>query len=242
MRCVEHHGRGNADVGQVVWTCMEDTRHAYIKRYLQDVFGAQDDHLAGLMQEAVAAGLPDIAVSPDVGHALQVLTRLTGVRLAVEVGTLAGYSAIWLARGLLPGGKVITIEKEPHHAAFAATQCERAGVGDRVDVRIGEGLPMLASLAASLPPESVDLLFFDAIKREYADYWRTARGLLRPGGVLIADNVLGAGWWIDQEGHPDRDAVDAFSRSIAADPELEVMAVPLREGLLVARRRAPGDG
>jgi caffeoyl-CoA O-methyltransferase len=212
-------------------------RHDYTTRYIRDVFGKQDEHLAGLMAEAVREGLPDIAVSADVGHLLQLLASTTKGRLAIEVGTLAGYSTIWLARGM-PQGRVVTIELVDKHARFAERQFERAGVADRVEVRRGAGLDVLAQLAAELAPGSVDLLFFDAIKREYADYWRVARSLLAPGGLLVCDNVLGAGWWIDEEGEPNRDAVDAFNRQMAADPALDVACVPLREGLLVARLRA----
>lgn len=212
-------------------------RHRYTTDYVREVFGAQDDHLAGLMDHARAAGLPDIAVSPDVGHLLLLLTSMTTARCVVELGTLGGYSTIWLARGLQPGGRVITVELVEKHAQFAEEQFRRAGVADRVTVRRGEALAVLPELAHELGQDSVDVFFFDAIKSEYLDYWRHARPLLKRSGLLIADNVLGASWWIDQEGHPDRDAVDRFNRAVAADPELEVACVPLREGVLVARKR-----
>jgi predicted O-methyltransferase YrrM len=212
-------------------------RFAYTTRYLRDVFGHEDAHLEGLMTDAVRQGLPDIAVSPDVGRLLLLMTKLTRGRLAVEVGTLGGYSGIWLARGLQDDGHLITIESEEKHARFAATQFEKAGVAHKVSVRQGKGLDVLADLARTLAPGTVDVLFFDAIKREYADYWRVAKDLLAPGGLLIADNVLGAGFWIDQEGHPDRDAIDAFNRSITADESLDATCVPLREGVLIARKR-----
>src|SRR5690349_7828724 len=93
-------------------------RFEYTKQYTRDVFGKQDAHLAGLMDDAVKAGLPDIAVSSDVGHLLQLLVSMTEGKRVVELGTLAGYSTIWLARGLKPGGKVITVELKPEHADF----------------------------------------------------------------------------------------------------------------------------
>lgn len=213
-------------------------RWEYLCEYSQDVFGKQDDHLAGLMTEAVAEGLPDIAVSPDVGRLLMVLTSMTRARLALEVGTLAGYSAIWIARGLASGGRLVTIEKEPKHAAFAARQFERAGVADRVQPMIGSGLEVLPELAARLGPGSIDVVFLDAIKAEYPDYWEIARPLVAPGGLVLADNVFGSTWWIGEEDDATRNAVDRFNRTVADDPEFEAVAVPMRAGVLIGRRRA----
>ena len=212
-------------------------RFEYTNQYTRDVFGAQDAHLANLMADAVAAGLPDIAVSADVGRLLTLLVKLTDAKLVIELGTLGGYSTIWLARALAPGGKVITVESEEKHARFAEAQFAKAGVSDRVEVVRGKALDVLPGIVQRVGAESVDVLFYDAIKREYPDYWRLTRPTLKKGGLLVADNVLGASWWIDQVGHPDRDAVDAFNRSIAADETLDAACIPLREGLLVARRR-----
>lgn len=212
-------------------------RFEYTQQYVRDVFGQQDAHLKNLMKDAIAAGLPDIAVSADVGRLLMLLARIADARLIIELGTLGGYSTIWLARGLAPGGKVITVECDDKHARFAEEQFRIAGVADRVEVVRGKALDVLPDLARQVGAGAVDLVFFDAIKREYSDYWHIARPLLRQGGLLVADNVLGASWWIDEVGHPDRDAIDAFNRSVAADPGLDAACVPLREGLLVARKR-----
>lgn len=212
-------------------------RFEYTQQYVRDVFGQQDAHLKNLMKDAIAAGLPDIAVSADVGRLLMLLARIADARLIIELGTLGGYSTIWLARGLAPGGKVITVECDDKHARFAEEQFRIAGVADRVEVVRGKALDVLPDLARQVGAGAVDLVFFDAIKSEYPDYWHIARPLLRQGGLLVADNVLGASWWIDEVGHPDRDAIDAFNRSVAADPGLDAACVPLREGLLVARKR-----
>ncbi len=219
---------------------MTSKRWAYTTGYVQEVFGRQDEHLAGMMAEAVAAGMPDIAVSADVGRLLMVLTSTTRGRLALELGTLAGYSAIWIARGLAPGGRLITIEVEPAHAKFARRQIERAGVGERVEVREGAALRLLPGLAAELGPACLDVTFIDAEKSEYPEYWRLLRPLVAPGGLLMADNVLGSSsWWIDDEDHPARRAADRLNRAVAADREFEATIVPLRAGVLVARRK-PG--
>ncbi|MGI9014098.1 MAG: O-methyltransferase [Phycisphaerales bacterium] len=206
-------------------------------QYLRDVFGTQDEQCATMMQRAVAAGLPDIAISADVGCLLMLLASTTAPRCIIEVGTLAGYSGIWLAKSLQPGGRLFTIEKEPAHAAFAQREFENAGVSDRVEIRIGAALDVLPGLADELGPQSVDVAFLDAIKPEYFEYWKILRPLIVPGGLLLADNVLGSGdWWITDARHPTRMAVDVFNRTIAADESFTASAVPIREGVLIARR------
>jgi caffeoyl-CoA O-methyltransferase len=218
------------------WTATRD--------YLLDVFGAQDEQLRTLTPRAVAAGLPDIAVSADVGRLLLLLTSMTGggrgARLALEVGTLAGYSGIWIARGLAPGGRLITIESVPKHAEFAEREFASAGLAEAVEVRRGTALGLLPALAREIGPGTLDVVFIDAVKREYPEYFQAVRPLIAPGGLLIADNVLGSHvWWIDEPAgrNPDRDGADQFNRLVAADPDFEAAAVPLREGVLVARRR-----
>jgi predicted O-methyltransferase YrrM len=211
--------------------------------YLIDVFGAQDEQLATLTPRAIAAGLPDIAVSPDVGRLLMLLAGMTGggrgARVAIEVGTLAGYSAIWIARGLAPGGRLITIEFEPAHADFARIEFDAAGLSAAVEIRRGAGMNVLPTLATELRPGSVDFVFLDATKREYPDYFSVIRPLIAVGGLLVADNVLGSNtWWIDlpQGRSADRDGADRLNRIVAADPDFETVAVPIREGVLIARR------
>lgn len=216
---------------------MTPERWQYTRDYLRRTFGAQDAHLDGLMDEATRAGLPDIAVSPEVARLLKMLTQTTPGRLAIELGTLAGYSAIWIARGLKPGGKLYTVELDDKHADFAQDQLAKAGVDDRVELIRGAGIEVLEDLAQRLAPGSVDVVFFDAIKTEYPAYFERARPLIAVGGWLIADNVLGAGsWWIDDEENASRAAVDELNRTLAADDDFEATCVPLREGLLLAQR------
>lgn len=212
-------------------------RSEYIEQYLREVFGAQDDHLASIMTEAVAQGLPDIAVEPEVGRLLMILTGLTRGRLAIEVGTLAGYSGIWITRGLSKGGRLITIESEPRHADFAQQQFRKAGVADRIELRRGFALDVLPALARDCPSGSVDLVFLDAVKTEYPEYWRLVRPLISRGGLIIADNILGAGdWWIGSDRHPSREAANQFNRMLARDAEFCVTGVPTAHGLLIGRR------
>lgn len=211
-------------------------------RYLREVFGREDTQLATYRSRAAAAGLPDIAISADVGRLLMLLTSMTnggrGASVAVEVGTLGGYSGIWIARGLGPGGRLYTIEPDAKHAAFARAEFAQAGLKDRV-TQIGEGAPSaLETLARRLGSESADVVFLDALKKDYPAYLAIARPMLKRGGLLLADNALGASWWIDDPPgqSPERDAVDAFNRQVAADAGFEACCVPIREGVLVARR------
>jgi predicted O-methyltransferase YrrM len=221
---------------------MTEDRWQATSSYLQEVFGREDEQLRTLMARAVAAGIPDIAVSAEVGRLLKLLAQLAapdGAKLAIEVGTLAGYSAIWLARGLAVGGRLITIEIEPKHAAFAAAEFARAGVKDRIEQRMGPGLEVLPKLARELGPASVDLVFIDAVKTEYGGYVDAALPMLKVGGLLVVDNVLGAGsWWVtDANGSSgDRDAIDAFNHRVAGDARFESVALPVRQGVLIARR------
>lgn len=211
---------------------MTPERWSYIGDYAANVFGEYDDHLAGLMGRAVEAGLPPIAVSADVGRLLKILAAMTEGKLAIELGTLAGYSAIWIARGLVDDGRLITIEQEERHADFAQAEFEGAGVADKVEVVRGEALDMLPRIAEEVGDESVDFVFIDARKSEYVDYFRLLKPLMRPGGLLVADNVYATGaGWID-EGH----GTDEFNRLVAADPEFDAVATPMREGVLIARR------
>ncbi len=211
---------------------MTPERWDWLGRYAREVFDDTDDQLATLMERAVAVGLPDIAVSADVGRLLQILAGSTRGRIALELGTLGGYSGIWIARGLASDGRLITVEYEPHHAEFAAAEFTRAGIADNVEVRLGAALEVLPNLAEELGPESVDFVFIDAVKSEYPDYFRLVKPLMAPGSLLVADNVYGTGaGWID-EGY----GTDEFNRLVAGDPDFLATATPMREGLLVAKR------
>lgn len=206
--------------------------------YLSAVFGDPDEQTRTLMQRAVAAGLPDIAVDASVGRLLTLLAKTISAKTIVEVGTLAGYSGIWLARGLSEGGRLYTIEYETKHANFARAEFTTAGLADRAEVIEGAGLDVLPTLAERLGPGSVDVLFLDAVKTEYPDYLEAALPMLRPGALLLADNALGGGgWWIDEPaGTSDSlDAVNALNKQIARDPRFDAACVPIREGVLIAR-------
>lgn len=211
---------------------MTPDRWTFTGEYAEEVFGYQDEHLAGLMDRAVEAGLPPIAVSADVGRLLHILVSMTEGQLAVELGTLGGYSGIWIARGLADDGHLVTIEFDDRHADFAAGEFETAGVADKVELLRGAALDVLPGLASRFGPASVDFAFVDAIKSEYVAYFRLLKPMLKQGSLLVADNVYGTGaGWID-EGH----GTDEFNRVVASDPDFDAVATPMRQGLLIARK------
>lgn len=217
--------------------------------YLQTVFGTpEEDHIAQVLahqpQRAAQAGLPPIAISADVGRLLSVFTILATRTSAstgrvVEVGTLGGYSGLWIARALPEDGKLTTFELNQKHADFARREFDRAGLGDRVQIIVGPALQRLPQLAADLGPDSLDMVFLDAHKPEYPDYAKALKPVLRRGGLLTADNALGsAAHWITQSASADTDSpADRFNRLMAADPDFETGCILNREGLLVAVRR-----
>ncbi len=204
--------------------------------YISEVFGRAPAELASITPRAIAAGIPDISITPEVGRLLQILASLSGGRRILEIGTLAGNSACWLARGLAHGGTLDTIELDAKHAAFARDTFARMNLADRVQLHEGHARDIIPRLMAHHGRGSFDMLFIDAEKTEYADYWRLARPLLRIGGILAVDNALSSGWQItDAPGsNINRDAVDAFNRAIAGDPSLVSTIIPLRAGVLVA--------
>lgn len=211
---------------------MTDERWKWFSDYASELFGDRDDRMASLMQRAEESGLPPIAVSADVGRLLAMLAGSTAGRIAVEVGTLGGYSAMWIARGMPEGGKVITIEYEDLHADFAEAEFAAAGLSDKIEVIRGAGLDVIASLSGRIGLGGVDFAFIDAVKTEYTGYFRELKPLIAVGGIVVADNVYGTGMgWID-EGH----GTDEFNRHVAADPDFESTITPMRSGLLIAKR------
>ena len=203
--------------------------------YLAEVFGPEDGALVGLRDRAKAAGLPPIAISADVGRLLEILAATTRGRIGLEVGTLGGYSALWIARGLRQGGVLHTIERSDRHADFAEAEFARSDLGDRIRLHRGAALDVLPDLVASLPG-AIDVAFLDAVKSEYGAYFDLISGAIAEGGLLIADNVLGTSdAWID-DGSAWAATIDAFNRRVAADPRFRTVALSQREGVLVARR------
>lgn len=173
----------------------------YVEQRLLD----EDPALEQALRDADEAGLPKIAVTPSQGKQLQLLARSIGARRILEIGTLGGYSAIWLARALAPGGRLITLEVDPRCAAVAAASIARAGLSDTVEIRLGPALDTLKALAAE-DPEPFDFVFIDADKRHTPDYFQSAIELARAGAWIVADNVIRFGALVD----PDDESPDVL--------------------------------
>lgn len=175
---------------------MAKDQWAAVDRYISDLFVGQDAALDAALADSAAAGLPDIQVSAPAGKLLHLLARAVGARSVLEVGTLGGYSTIWLARAIAPGGRLITLEVNATHAAVARANVARAGVADIVDVRLGRALDSLPQLVAE-GAGPFDLAFIDADKPNIAEYFTWALRLTRPGSVIVVDNVVRNGAVID---------------------------------------------
>jgi caffeoyl-CoA O-methyltransferase len=199
--------------------------------YVARVHAPHDSALEHAFTAPARMGLPAIQVGPSEGRALFVLLRLAGATRAVEVGTLAGYSSIWLARALGPGGRLWTIESEPAHAAVARENLARAGVADRVEVRVGVAKSILPDLVAHGP---FDAVFLDADKAGYVDYGRWATANLRPGGLLLADNAYFFGRLLadDEDAH----RVRTFHEETREHYDSVCLGTP--DGLLVGIRKS----
>jgi predicted O-methyltransferase YrrM len=196
-----------------------------VDAYLADKLLGDDPVLAAALAANRAGGLPAIDVSPVQGKLLHILARSAGARRILEVGTLGGYSTIWLARALPPEGRLVTLEIDPHHADVARANVDRAGIGDRVDIRVGPALGSLAALAGE-DGAPFDLVFIDADKQNNADYVQAAIGLSRPGALIIVDNVVRDGRVLDA--HSDDAMVRGTRRlfdMLADEPRLDATAI-----------------
>jgi predicted O-methyltransferase YrrM len=200
-------------------------------RYVAAHTRGDDEFLRQLKQAAVEAGLPAIWVAPEQASFMQVLLKLGRAREVVEVGTLAGYSAIVMARALPAGGRVRTIEIEPRHADFAERWVARSDVAGRIEVHRGAAMEVLPGFAS----DSADAAFLDADKQRYPDYLRECLRIVRAGGLILVDNAFAFGELLAE---PPRDgdvvALRAFNRQMSTVPRLHGIIVPLGDGLWVA--------
>lgn len=200
-------------MSQKTWTAVD--------QYLNDRIVRPDAALTAALEASQAAGLPQIAVSAPQGKLLNLLARSMGARRILEIGTLGGYSAIWLARSLPPGGRLISLEYSPQHAEVARGNLARAGLAEVAEVRVGAGLELMPSLTGPF-----DFFFIDADKEGYPDYFRACHALSRPGSVMVFDNVVRSGKVIDAE---SRDPMVRGARElyevIAAEPRVSATSI-----------------
>ena len=182
-----------------------------------------DDVLAATLVNNAEQGLPPIDVSAAQGKMLFLLAQISGAKRILEIGTLGGYSTIWLARALPDDGRLVTLELEPHHAAVARENLERAGVSDKVDIRVGPAAGSLAAMAGNAP---FDFVFIDADKQSNAHYVAEAIRLGRPGATIVVDNVVREGGVLEVDSDDERIVgTRALFDMLSADPRLDATAV-----------------
>ncbi len=207
-----------------------------VDRYIEGLFIGTDVVLEAALKASDAAGLPQIAVSPAQGKLLCLLAKAMGARRILEIGTLGGYSTIWLARGLPPDGRLITLELDPKHAEVARGNLERAGVSALVEVRVGPALERLPALTSEAP---FDLIFIDADKGGYTDYLSWAIKLSRAGTLIIADNVVRDGKITDASStDANVQGIRRFNEALATETrvtatEIQTVGVKGYDGLAV---------
>jgi predicted O-methyltransferase YrrM len=199
---------------------MTQDRWTAVDAYIDETLLGPDEVLADVLRASADAGLPTIAVSPSQGKFLFILAKAIGASRILELGTLGGYSGVWLARALSRNGQLVTIEVDPRHAEVARRNFDRAGVSDLVDLRVGQALDVLPQLEAKASAP-FDLAFIDADKGHYPEYLEWAIRLCRPGALIIADNVVRDGAVIDARSEdPSVRGVRRFMDRLAADRQV----------------------
>ena len=192
------------------------TRHE-IEAAITTMFAAEDEGLRAALEAAKQAGLPQIQISPIQGKFLQLLAAMCNAHKILEIGALAGYSGIWLARALPPGGRLISLEVNPEHANVVRKTFARAGVSDRSEVRVGKALDLLPQLQTEAP---FDLVFIDADKPPYPRYLEWALRLARPGSIIVADNCIRSGKAFREPEDESMAGIVEYNKRLAGDPRL----------------------
>jgi predicted O-methyltransferase YrrM len=204
-------------VGQETWTAVDD--------YVSGLLAPHDEALEAAIAASDEAGLPPIQVSPPQGKLLALLAKSIGARVALEFGTLGGYSTIWLGRALPAGGSLVTLEADPAYAEVARSNIERAGLSGVVDIRVGpalETLPLLEQEGTG----PFDLVFIDADKVNTPEYFAWSLERTRPGGLIVADNVIRDGALVDPETEdPTIPAQRRFHEILAAESRVEATTI-----------------
>lgn len=196
-----------------------------VDQYISELLHGPDAALTAALADSTAAGLPEIAVSPAQGQLLWLLAKATGARHVLEIGTLGGYSTIWLARALPEGGRVITMELDPKHAEVARANIARADLDGVVDIRVGPATATLSQLRGE-GAGPFDFIFLDADKAGYVDYLNGSLALARPGTLIVADNVVRDGKVADPDTADfNAQAVREFNAALAADPRVTATIV-----------------
>jgi len=216
---------------------VQETPWSSVESYFVKHLLAGDPPLSAALSANSAAGLPAIDVAPTEGKLLHLMARMSGARRILELGTLGGYSAIWLARALPADGRLITIELSPVHAEVARVNIEQAGMASRVDVRVGAALDILPTLTGEAP---FDFFFIDADKANVPNYFEWALKLSRPGSVIVVDNMVRGGKVVDTDTQDDNiNGVRRLVEALTADSRVSATALQTvgskgHDGFLVA--------
>ena len=204
---------------------MSQEQWAAVDGYIEQMFVPSDPALDAALKSSAAAGLPGIQVSPAQGKLLQILAQAAGARRILEIGTLGGYSTIWLARALPAGGRLITLEVNPKHAEVARANIAGAGLADVVELRLGPALETLEQLVAQ-KQGPFDFVFIDADKPGYADYFLEVLKLTRRGSLIIADNVVRKGAVADPASEDvNVRGIRKFNEAVRQEPRVSATAI-----------------
>lgn len=199
----------------------------------------QDDVLAAVERETAAMPSAGMCMTPEQGALMTLLARIAGARAALEIGTFTGYGAISIARGLVPGGSLLCLEASEEYAAIARRNLARAGVTDRVELRVG---PAAEALRAMPEAPRFDFAFLDADKGSNPEYYELVLARLQPGGLLLLDNTLSDGRVLDPEQAGTARVMHELNLAIAADDRVDAVMLPIADGLTVARRAESAQG
>lgn len=205
---------------------MDETLFAQVDEYISNLLAKEDDVLKNTIASLDTSGLPQHSVSPSQGKLLQVMMMACQAKRVLELGTLGGYSTIWMARALPQDGSLITIEVDAHHAAVAKQNIDNAGLSHNVEIKIGKALEILPAMIANanLP---FDFIFIDADKPPYAEYLALALKLSRPGTIIICDNVIREGKVLDNNTSDEKvQGVQRFNQALSEYKNLTAIIMP----------------
>lgn len=208
------------------WYPMNQELFRAVDHYINTLLAPQDEALTATERSLDEANMPQISVSPSQGKLLHIFALLCNARRILEIGTLGGYSTIWLARALPADGRLITLEYDPKHAEVAQQNVARAGLASQVDIRVGKALDVLPQLAAE-EIEPFDMIFLDADKKPYVEYFEWSLKMSRPGTLIIADNVIRDGQVLDSNStDPSVQGVQRFNTMLSTNTAVTATILP----------------
>lgn len=224
---------------RILYLYMDQEIFGKVDHYISQMLAPEDEALQETIKSLDTAEMPQISVTANQGKFLQVIALMCNAKRVLELGTLAGYSTIWLARSVPEDGKIVTIEFDPRHANVAKQNIKNAGLLDKVDIRVGKAMDLMLEIKEA-KEESFDLIFIDADKPPYAEYFEMALSLSHPGTVIICDNVIREGKVLDENSTDDRViGVQRFNKMLASNKNvtatiLQTVGVKEYDGMAIA--------